>query len=60
MHPVGDEGMTFRTADQARALLEGLEVLHREEEDAPGTSCTGPKHWHVFHVIARRPGPVDA
>ena len=47
--------MTFHSADQARALLDGLEIVHWDEEDADGTAYTGPKHWHVFHVVARRP-----
>ena len=51
----GDPEMTFHTEEQARALVDGLQVLHWDEEDAPGTSFTGPKHWHVFHVVARRP-----
>ncbi len=51
----GDPEMTFHTEQQARALVDGLQVLHWDEEDAPGTSFTGPKHWHVFHVVARRP-----
>ncbi len=55
----GDPEMTFHTAHQARTLLEGLQLLHWDEEDAPGTSYTGPKHWHVFHVVARRPVAAD-
>jgi len=51
----GDAEMTFHSADQARALLDGLEIVHWDEEDADGTAYTGPKHWHVFHVVARRP-----
>jgi len=51
----GDPEMTFHSADQARALLDGLEIVHWDEEDADGMAYTGPKHWHVFHVVARRP-----
>lgn len=56
----GDPEMTFHTAEQARELLDGLDVVHWEEEDADGMAYTGPKHWHVFHVVARRPGTRDA
>ena len=51
----GDPEMTFHTESQARDLLTGLDVVHWTEEDADGTAYTGPKHWHVFHVVARRP-----
>ena len=27
------------------------------EEDEDGSACNGPKHWHVFHVVARAPDP---
>ncbi|MDO8108213.1 class I SAM-dependent methyltransferase [Isoptericola sp. b441] len=50
----GDPEMTFHTAEQVRTLLDGLEVVHWREEDADGTSYVGPRHWHVFHVVARR------
>lgn len=52
----GDPEMTFHSADQVRALLDGLEIVHWDEEDGEGGSYTGPRHWHVFHVVARRPG----
>ena len=51
----GDPEMTFHTAAEARARAAGLELLHWEEEDADGNSFTGPTHWHVFHILARRP-----
>ena len=51
----GDPGMTFHTAEEARALFDGLEVVGWTEIDEDGTSFTGPKHWHVFEVVARRP-----
>lgn len=48
-------GERFVTQDEALSLLEGLDLVDFDEEDAPGDSFGGPKHWHVFHVIARRP-----
>jgi len=48
--------MTFVTRHEAEALLSGLDTLAFEEEDKDGTIADGsPKHWHVFHSIARRP-----
>jgi trans-aconitate methyltransferase len=44
---------TFLSRDAARALFDGLEIVRFEEEDAEGPSYSGPKHWHVFDVIAR-------
>ena len=46
---------TFLTRLQARSLFAGLDVVRFEEEDADGRAFSGPKHWHVFDVIARRP-----
>ena len=48
-------GLTFHTRDRALALLERFELERFDEEDADGKTALGePKHWHVFHVIARR------
>ena len=49
------EGMTFLTRSQVEALLQGLDVVLLDEEDEDGHAFTGPKHWHVFHVLARQP-----
>jgi hypothetical protein len=36
--------------------MEPLEVeLFEEEESDSITPCGEPKHWHIFHVVARRP-----
>jgi hypothetical protein len=51
----GRDGMSFLGIEDVQRLVEGLEVLGFEEEDQDGESFLGPKHWHVFHVIARRP-----
>jgi hypothetical protein len=37
-------------------LLAGLEVELLEEEESDGVTPRGkPKHWHIFHVVARKP-----
>lgn len=46
--------MTFLTEPQARARFTGFELEYFHEEDADGFAASGPKHWHVFHVIARK------
>ncbi len=50
-----DPDMTFHDASAARARFDGLELESFVEEEEDGEAFSGPKHWHVFHVIARRP-----
>lgn len=53
--------MTFLTRAEVEALLDGLETIELAEEDADGHTADGsPKHWHVFHILARRPLPQPA
>jgi tellurite methyltransferase len=48
--------LVFVTRSQLARLLNGFEVVELSEEDHDGHTADGsPKHWHVFHVIARRP-----
>ena len=51
----GDEARTFLTAAEARDLANGLRIAHWHEEDAVGPAFSGPKHWHVFDLIAVAP-----
>ena len=51
----GRRSMRFVDVDAVRGLVHGLELLALDEEDQDGDSFLGPKHWHVFDVIARRP-----
>lgn len=50
-----EEDMTFFEIDGARSLFDGMEVesFVEEENDDEGWGDE-IKHWHVFHVIARR------
>ena len=50
----GTEG-TFLSRGEVEDLLDGLEVLELAEEERDGRSFAGPKHWHTFQVLARRP-----
>jgi len=55
---VANSGMTFHTRAEAEAFFRDFELVHFEEEDHPGTTKLGePKHWHIFHIIARKRGP---
>ncbi len=52
----GDPTITHVTRDEALAILAPLEVEHfREEEDDTVTPRGKAKHWHIFHIVARRP-----
>jgi tellurite methyltransferase len=53
-----DRAMTFHTRVEVEALLSDLETIEFAEEDADSSTADGsPKHWHVFHVLARRGAP---
>jgi tellurite methyltransferase len=48
-------GMTFVTRAEALALLDGLDLEMFEEEEADGVTPRGnAKHWHIFHIVARK------
>ena len=47
--------MTFHDRAAVEALLDGLEILALDEIDEDGAATSGPKHWHVFEVVARQP-----
>jgi trans-aconitate methyltransferase len=51
----GDELMTFLTEGEVRGMTDGLETIYWYEEDEPGLAFGGPKHWHVFDLVMRRP-----
>ncbi len=52
---VGRPGITFLSRDEAMALLAGFEVEMFEEEEADSVTPRGsPKHWHIFHIVARK------
>lgn len=49
----GRPGMNFHDRAGVEAMLTGLDVLQLVEDDRRGMSFEGPKHWHVFHIVAR-------
>lgn len=48
---------THHTRAQVEALLEpfAVELLNEEETDGK-TALNEPKHWHIFHIVARKHG----
>lgn len=53
---VGRPGITFFTKSGIDALLEPLDVeFFREEEGDSVTPRGHQKHWHIFHIVAKRP-----
>ena len=49
-----DAKLTFTSPDDAKRLLEGLEILKFENKEYEGQAALqGPKHWHVLNFIAR-------
>jgi len=53
---VGDPTITFFTRSGIDALLNPLDLEYfREEEDDSTTPRGTAKHWHLFHIVARRP-----
>ena len=46
--------MTFHTEEQVSKMLEDFEIKYFHERDEDGDAVSGPKHWHVFTVIARK------
>ena len=51
----GDPSITFHSAREVDVLLRGFEVEYlREEEDDSVTPRGRPKHWHIFHIVARK------
>jgi trans-aconitate methyltransferase len=46
---------TYLTRAEVECLASGLETLRLDEEEYDGPAFSGPKHWHLFTLIARRP-----
>ena len=45
--------ISARTVPEVEDLLRGLEVVELTERSERGPAFSGPKHWHVFTVLAR-------
>jgi tellurite methyltransferase len=50
---------THHTRPQVIELFRGFELeMFKEEEKDDATATGGSKHWHVFHIVARREGDL--
>lgn len=50
-----EDDLTFHTRAEVEALLTGFEPERFDEVEEDGSTAIGkPKHWHVFHLVARR------
>ncbi len=47
--------LSFHTGAEVETLTSGLEVIDLGEVEEDGQAFAGPKHWHLFSVLARRP-----
>jgi len=47
--------MPWFDRDGVGTLFEGWAIERLDVEDQDGEAWAVPKHWHVFHVVARRP-----
>jgi len=55
----GEPGMVFHDLHQVRHLIDGLAILELTETDRDGDAFSGPKHWHVFQILAQEPAIDD-
>jgi len=47
--------ITFHTRAEVEALLTGFDIEHLQEVEEDGHTAVGdPKHWHLFHIVARK------
>ncbi len=52
----GRENISFHSKDEVQKMLSPFEVIYFNEEEQNRPAVGNPnKHWHVFHVIARKP-----
>lgn len=48
----GNPALSFHSREEVEHLFDGLEIRSFEERDEDGQAVSGPKHWHIFDVIA--------
>jgi SAM-dependent methyltransferase len=50
-----EDDLSFHTRAEVEALLAGFDVERFDEVEEDSSTAMGkPKHWHLFHVVARR------
>jgi tellurite methyltransferase len=48
---------SHHTREQVEAMFAGFDIEMMKEEERDGQDCSGvSKHWHVFHIVARKNG----
>jgi len=48
-------GISFHSREEVHSLLGDFDVEQLDEVEEDGTTAVGdPKHWHLFHIVARR------
>ena len=53
---VGDPTITFFTKSAVDTLLQSMEIEYFYEEDDESVTPRGvEKHWHIFHIMAKKP-----
>jgi tellurite methyltransferase len=51
-----DDDMTFHSRGQVEELVAALDVELLDELEQDGQTAVGdPKHWHLYHVVTRKP-----
>jgi hypothetical protein len=55
----GEPDVAFADRATVERLLAGLEVIELDEHEEDGGSFCGPKHWHLFDIVAARPAGTD-
>jgi len=51
----GRPDMRFHERVQVETLVDGLDIVVVDETEEDGPSFLGPKHWHAFDLIVRKP-----
>jgi hypothetical protein len=47
--------MTFHSSEQVKSMfVDDFEIEALEEIEEEGEAFSGPKHWHIFDIIARK------
>jgi tellurite methyltransferase len=55
---IPENQMTFFTHQEVIERLAALEILEFEEEEQDGVTTEGiTKHWHIYHILVRKPCP---
>jgi SAM-dependent methyltransferase len=49
-----DARMNFHQLSEVVELLKDTHVVTLDEQEYDANSGSGPKHWHVFHIIAQK------